>query len=130
MYVGAYTTLALTNTILVSHTMGITVTAGSTATLEATLWGSNTWANGTDWDGDGTILTGTVNIWGDPAFVNPGKDNYHIGLGSAAINAGVNAGVTTDIDGDTRPQESGYDIGADEFWPRYIYLPLVEKNYP
>ena len=30
----------LTNTILVSHTVGISVSVGSTATLEATLWGS------------------------------------------------------------------------------------------
>lgn len=31
--------VVLTNTILVSHTVGITVEEGSTATLEATLWG-------------------------------------------------------------------------------------------
>ena len=121
----------LTNTILVSHTIGITVTAESTATLEGTLWGSGSWANNTDWDGDGTIVTGTVNVWGDPAFVDPDGGNYHIGPGSAAINAGVNAGVTTDIDGDARPQGSDYDIGADEFSQQWdIYLPLVVKNYP
>ena len=34
--------------------------------------------------------------------------------GSAAIDAGVNAGVTTDIDGDARPLGSTYDIGYDE----------------
>ena len=56
--------------------------------------------------------------------------DYHIAPGSAAIDAGVNSGVTSDIDGDTRPQGSGYDIGADEVsgqqWD--IYLPLVVKN--
>ncbi|GBD08548.1 hypothetical protein HRbin22_00788 [Candidatus Thermoflexus japonica] len=120
--------LVLTNTILVSHTVGITVAAGSTATLEATLWGSGPWANGTDWGGNGTVVTGTVNIWGDPAFVDPAGGNYHIGPGSAAINAGVNAGVATDIDGDPRPIGAGYDIGADEYIAR-IYLPLVLRNY-
>ena len=124
-------TVALTSTILVSHTTGINITAGSTATLEGTLWGSGSWANGTDWSGDGDILTGTVNIWGDPAFVNPDGGEYHIGLGSAARNAGVDAGVIADIDGDARPQESGCDIGADEFCLQWdLYLPLVVKSFP
>ena len=119
----------LTNTILVSHTVGISATAGSTAMLEGTLWGSDSWANGRDWGGDGYIVTGTVNIWGDPAFVDPDGGDYHIGSGSAARNAGVDAGVTTDIDGDFRPKEGGYDIGADEFGQQWdIYLPLVAKN--
>jgi hypothetical protein len=130
VFVGEDAAVVLTNTILVSHTVGITVTAGSTATLEGTLWGSPSWANGTDWGGDGDIFTSTLNIWGDPAFVDPDGGDYHIGSSSAARNAGVNAGVTDDIDGDTRPQESGYDIGADEFRQGTIYLPLVEKNYP
>jgi len=123
--------VTLTNTILVSHTMGITVSADSTATLEGTLWGSGSWANGTDWGGDGDISTGTINVWGNPAFVNPDDGDYHIDLSSAARDAGVDAGVTADIDGDTRPQGSGYDIGADEFSLQWdIYLPLVVKNYP
>ena len=126
-----YSTVALTNTIVVSHTVGITVTAGSTATLEATLWGTDTWANATDWDGAGTIITGIVNLWGDPAFVDPKAGDYHIGPGSAAIDAGVNAGVTTDIDGRPRPMGDGFDIGADEYFPvvGVIYLPLMLRSY-
>ncbi len=117
----------LTDTIIVSHTLGISVTAGSTARLAATLWGSGAWANGKDWGGAGTILTGTLNIWGIPAFVNPAGYNYHIGPGSAAIDAGVNAGVTNDIDGEPRPVGAGFDIGADELdYP--VYLPVVRKN--
>ena len=102
--------IVATDTILVSHTVGIHVTTGSTATLQATLWG-----NGTDWDGKGTITTGTVNLQGDPAFVDPDAGDYHILPTSAAVDAGVNAGVTTDIDGEPRPMALGYDIGADEF---------------
>jgi uncharacterized repeat protein (TIGR01451 family) len=111
----------LTNTILVSHTVGIVVTAGwectSTAALEATLWGTGTWANETDWGGAGIILTGTVNSWDDPAFVNPDTGDYHISPGSGAIDTGVDAGVITDIDGEPRPYGLGYDIGADELGP-------------
>ncbi len=119
--------VTLTNNILVSHTVGITVTAGNTATLESTLWGSNAWANDTDRGGAGTINT-TNDYTGDPAFVNPTGGDYHIGAGSAAIDQGVNAGVTTDIDGDSRPIGAGYDIGADEFTLRHIYLPLVLRD--
>jgi parallel beta-helix repeat protein len=106
--------VAMTNTVLVSQTVGITVTAYNTVALEATLWGTDTWANGTDWDGAGTILTGTVNVWGDPAFVDPDSGDYHIAPGSAAIDAGVDAGVSVDMDGEPRPAGGGFDIGADE----------------
>jgi len=52
-----------------------------------------------------TDLSGaTANFTGD----------YHIQTGSSALNAGVNAGVTTDFDGQFRPSGGGYDIGADE----------------
>jgi hypothetical protein len=127
VYVGTNTTLAFTNTIIAGHTgVGIAVTTGSTATLSATLW----YANGVDTDGAGVIQTGTVNVYGDPAFTNPADWDYHLGPGSAAIDAGVDAGVPEDIDGDPRPQNNGYDIGADEFDGTFVYLPLVWRNAP
>jgi hypothetical protein len=129
-FYGDSSTVALTNTILVSHSVGITVAAGSTATLEATLWGTGTWANTTDWAGGGAITTGTVNLQGDPAFVDPSAGDYHIGLASAAIDQGVNAGVDDDIDGEPRPLGDGYDIGADEAALHPIYLPLVLRDVP
>jgi parallel beta-helix repeat protein len=108
-----YSTVALTNTILVSHTVGVFVAADNVASLEATLWGDGAWANTDDWSGDGTILIGTINVYGAPAFA--GADDYHILTDSAAKDAGVDAGVTPDMDLDLRPVEAGYDIGADEF---------------
>ncbi|KPL19245.1 MAG: hypothetical protein AMJ93_13260, partial [Anaerolineae bacterium SM23_84] len=105
----------LHNTILVGHIVGITVTAGNTATLEATLWGTGTWANGTDWGGDGTVVTGTINVWGDPAFVNPDAGDYHIAPSSAAVDAGVYSLLNDDVDGQPRPMAFGPDIGADEY---------------
>ena len=124
---GTASTVVLTNTILVSHTVGIIVTAGNTATLEATLWGTNTWANTTDWDGAGTIFTDTLNVWDTPAFVDPAHGDYHIGLGSAAIDKGVDTGVTVDIDGEPRPVGTGYDIGADEF---PAALSVTKQSHP
>jgi uncharacterized repeat protein (TIGR01451 family) len=107
-------TAVLTNTILVGHEVGITATAGNSALLQATLWGTGTWANTLDWGGSGTIATGTLNLRGAPDFLNAGGGDYHIGPDSAALDAGVDAGVTIDMDGETRPAGRGFDIGADE----------------
>jgi hypothetical protein len=109
IYVAQFSVVTLTNTILLSHSIGITVTVDSTATLAGTLWG-----NDIDWGGAGDIYTGTVNLWGDPDFVEPNSGNYHIGPGSAARDMGIDAGVDRDIDGDPRPLGFQYDIGADE----------------
>ncbi|MFC2029856.1 right-handed parallel beta-helix repeat-containing protein [Chloroflexota bacterium] len=134
-HVAAGSTITLANTILVSHTVGIYVSGGSTATLEATLWGAGIWANETDWDGDGSITTGTINIHDDPAFVDPDIRDYHIAADSAAVDEAVDAGIIVDIDGHLRPYGSGFDIGADEYWPpcvlnSCIYLPLMLRNGP
>ena len=77
--------------------------------------------------GGGAVLTGTVNVYGDPAFRDPGRGDYHLTPASAAIDQGVDAGVTTDIDGNSRPQGAGYDIGAYEYVLR-VYLPLVLRQ--
>ncbi len=98
----------LTNTILVSHTVGIDVATGMTATLEATLWG-----NTVDWGSAGTIATGTVNVWGAPAFVDPANHDYHITFPSPATDAGLASAVDDDIDGHFRPYAAP-DLGADE----------------
>jgi hypothetical protein len=109
-----YSSVYLVNTILVNHRAGITVTSGNGATLEATLWGAGVWGNGTDWGGEGAVTTGTRNVWGDPRFVDPDAGDYHLAPGSWAIDRGVDAGVTTDIDGDPRPGGCRPDVGADE----------------
>jgi fibronectin-binding autotransporter adhesin len=109
------------NTIIVSHTVGITVTANNTLTLNATLWHANT----DDFGGDGT-LNHAQDYAGDPDF---SADGYHIQSGSAAIDQGVDAGVTTDVDGEARPQGGGYDLGVDEQLKIFrVYLPMMAKS--
>lgn len=133
-YAGVYLSKGaywLTNTILVSHTVGIRVQSEATATLAATLWGSDTWANDTDWINDGTLVTGTLNWWEEPGFVAPAAGDYHIGAGSGALDRGVEAGVGSDIDNEPRIYGPP-DLGADEYWPpgalKRVYLPLVLRN--
>jgi len=111
VFVEEHTTLVLANTIVAGHSsVGLFVTAGSVATLEATLWHDN----GANTGGGGTVISST-NVTGAPAFEDPSAWDYHITAGSAALDAGVNVGVTTDIDGEPRPAGGGYDIGADEY---------------
>jgi uncharacterized repeat protein (TIGR01451 family) len=109
-----FSNIALTNTILVSHMVGITVAAGNTATLEATLWEDVGSAGLPNWGGAGAIFTGTVNVWGDPAFLDPDAGDYHLGPGSAALDRGGPTSVSSDIDGAYRPQGQAPDLGADE----------------
>ncbi|MBN1581460.1 MAG: DUF11 domain-containing protein [Anaerolineae bacterium] len=110
-----YSQVAMTNTILAGHTVGITVTAGNTATLEATLWGEGEWSNGLDWGGDGHLVTGVVDLRGDPLFQDPADGDYHIGAASPARDAGIDAGQVRDVDRQVRPMDWGVDMGADEY---------------
>ncbi|MFW6135644.1 MAG: right-handed parallel beta-helix repeat-containing protein [Chloroflexota bacterium] len=130
IYVGQFTlspgSPSLTNTILVSETVGVRAADNNTVTLEATLWGSGAWANGTD--AIGPVISST-NVTGDPAFVNPDGGDYHIQPSSDAIDTGIDAGVSVDLDGESRPAGAGYDLGADELW-RHVYLPLTLRDMP
>jgi hypothetical protein len=69
----------------------------------------------------GTITQGGHSLAGDPAFLNPTSDDYHLTAASSAIDHGVDSGVTTDLDGNPRPRGSGFDIGTYEYQP---LLPL------
>ncbi len=106
LYVAETSTVTVTNTILVSHTVGLTVANGSTATLTGVLWHGDDLPVG----GAGTVIS-TANIYGTPAFVG---GDYHIAPRSAARDVGVDAGLDVDIDGDARPLGAGCDVGADE----------------
>ena len=57
---------------------------------------------------------------------NPLMDaQYHLTVGSPAINTGAVVPVPIDIDGDQRPN-GAFDIGADEFFYK-IYLALIAR---
>ncbi len=119
VYVDSYATLSATNTIIAGHSsVGISNTAltSSTVNLNNTLFHNN----GVNY---GSGVSSSNERSGDPTFVNPAAFDYHIDPGSAAMNTGVNAGVTTDIDGNSRPQGSGYDIGADEIVEAVATIP-------
>jgi len=109
--------LVVQNNIVTSYTMGITNTYPISSTINAT---HNLFWNNVH-NGD----VGLNPVFGDPAFVDPNGD-FHIGSGSAAIDAALPIQVGLDIDGDVRPMGPLPDIGADE--TRYkVYLPLIVR---
>jgi uncharacterized repeat protein (TIGR01451 family) len=106
-----YSTVALTNSILVSHTVDISVTGGNTVTVNGVLGAPLTISR---------AATAAVTVCnahvGDPAFVNPDAGDYHIGPTSAARDAGeAEGGIPLDWEGEVRPVGRGYDLGFDEF---------------
>jgi hypothetical protein len=118
-------TATLTNTLLTSFNNGFAGFEGNDGNV--VIQHTNTLTQNV------AVLHNTLG--GTPTFVavnplsgDPMLDStYHLRAGSDAIDAGVDAGVTTDIDGDSRPYYVGFDIGADEFTTSKIYLPLVAR---
>jgi fibronectin-binding autotransporter adhesin len=104
--------VALTNTIVAQHSVGISVTGGNTVTVNGMLW-HNVYVNVSQ------SPTASVSLqnqhWGNPVFVYPDGNDYHIDANSAAIDLGVDAGIGTDIDGQSRPIGAACDLGADEY---------------
>jgi predicted outer membrane repeat protein len=113
---------AITDTIVVSHAVAISQTTGSVREDYNMFFGNTA-------DRLGTVSSGGHSFDGNPAFVNSADDNYHLSLGSAAIDAGINAGISFDFDGDPRLLGAGFDIGFDEFPVPvfHLFLPLVMR---
>ncbi len=63
-----------------------------------------------------TSPTGTGNISADPLFANQSAGDYHLQANSPCIDAGTSSNApATDFEGTTRPQGSGFDMGAYEY---------------
>lgn len=58
---------------------------------------------------------GEGSIQENPQFVDPSNYDFHSQGNGPAIDAGVDIGLTTDLDGNPRPQGAGYDIGVYEY---------------
>jgi parallel beta-helix repeat protein len=116
---GIASIVSLTNTIVATHQVGIFAAAGNTANINGVLW----YNNDTGYGGGGTFSV-TNEYTGDPAFK---RDGYHLTRSSAAIDRGVDGGVTMDIDGFGRPCGLAPDLGADEM--PCLFLPVILRNW-
>jgi hypothetical protein len=120
------TTAAFTNNIIAGHSRGIRTNGPVTVTADHTFFA----ANEQDIYQPGGVVVSTNEITAHVAgFVDAAGLDYHLTCGSLAIDAGTDAGIAEDMDGDARPLEGGFDIGADETTTigvcRSIFLPLT-----
>jgi predicted GH43/DUF377 family glycosyl hydrolase len=112
--------LAVTNSILTGNGWQISVEGGGTAEVKYSLVEGG-------WSGTG-------NLEADPLFFDPEQRNYRLQPGSPAIDAGTNTGAPDhDLEGTERPLDGNLDrnpkvdMGAYEYRPPTIYLPVVMK---
>jgi len=111
------------NNILASTSFGVKTGDGGTI---AVMDYNDAWGN-TRCDFCG--LTGAGNISANPQFVNAPNGDYHLRLGSPAMNAGTNTNAPGyDKDSVKRPQMGRVDMGAYEVVaPGSVYLPTILK---
>lgn len=119
---GSSPELYLYNNLIVGHGTGISATATTQAVWDYSGLYDNDLAYAPGLTG------GTHDQAGDPLFAHRSGGDYHLNPGSPMINQGMEAGVSTDIDGDPRPIGPAPDIGADE-QGRYVYLPLILRYF-
>jgi hypothetical protein len=115
-------TIWMTNTILAHQSIGVYANGISTVTINGILWHAVPVTVQLAPTAVGSVANQHT---GEPAFA---ADGFHITFGSAAIDSGVEAGVTIDYDGELRPAQAGHDLGADEFLYQLMYLPLIALN--
>jgi hypothetical protein len=109
----SYAVLTMTNNLIAGHTAGFITASPFTGTITAD---TNLFWNTSD------PITGSNGIREDPLL----RANYHLGADSPAVDAGLTVPwLTTDLEGTSRPQGSGYDVGAFENRGWGVYLPLV-----
>lgn len=103
------------NTVYGNHHYGIVIQSGAPDTVVRNniIYGNSA---GTLLDG-GTRTVSDHNLQGtNPLFVDAGAGDFRLRSGSLAIDNGITVSqVIQDFDGVTRPNGSGYDIGAYEF---------------
>jgi uncharacterized repeat protein (TIGR01451 family) len=134
------TTARLTNCSLANNTasyVGGDIAVGSTInSINSIFWGgrgdifstsSGTLTNSIVMNGDWSGFTTTACSSAEPYFVNFYSNDLRLCVGSSALNTGTSAGApSTAIDGTSRPQGAGYDMGIFE---QSTGIPLFKDVY-
>lgn len=114
IYINSSGAVRLTNTLMSNHLFGIEQWNGA-------VYEDYSLFSGVITPTRGNVSRGGHSITGTAGFVNPAANDYRLGPGSSAINAGVNAGIAMDFEGTPRPTGAGFDIGYDEWVPNACF---------
>jgi hypothetical protein len=81
-------------------------------------------------DGATATVSGNVTNATAAMFVDPASGDLHLKASAtgAMDRVAINANVTTDWDGQTRPYGSSADAGADEYRPSTVVVPTAPTN--
>src|SRR5207245_11100487 len=110
------TTAASSNNIVYHNGTLIEVGSGSPNAL---VRNNVVWQSGTAYSNAGAGTTQAHNLWGtsDPRFVSAAAGDFHLQLGSPAIDTGATISIVpTTSDGVPRPPGTAYDIGALDYF--------------
>jgi hypothetical protein len=126
---GTRSSLHLTNTLIASHTVGISVTDPLTLSLNGVLWaGTPVTLSAVP----GTSLSITRSYTGTAAFANPRAGDYHLRPESDARDRGITTPLARDFEGEPRANALP-DLGYDEYWApgspgalKRVYFPLIQ----
>jgi hypothetical protein len=127
------------NTIVGNLSNAVNSAYSATVTLTNNIIAGNqaqsifTWANAMVsgrnnlfWGNKSNSFTGENPVLADPKFVNLSQEDYHLQMGSPALDAGALSSINTDLD--DQPRDDGCpDIGAYELKQWRNYLPFAGR---
>ncbi len=110
------TGLQISNTLIISNVAGV---AGGGLYREGnsalSVDYNNVWGNSAPAIPESNIPLGAHSFSADPHFVDAARGDLHLRFDSPALDSGdPNTALTEDFEGDPRPANQGFDIGADE----------------
>jgi uncharacterized repeat protein (TIGR01451 family) len=115
VYDGSTLSAVISNTILVENAAqtGGGIYRDSTSSLSIDY--NDLWNNAAASYPDSNVPTGVHSVALDPLFVDAAAGDLHLSPDSPVVDAGdPDTFLNLDIDGEMRPVNQGYDIGADE----------------